>query len=55
MISFLKNSAAGKDLNDYNIYCEVLHVILLFKIAIVHTLCAMKNNFEMLASDGDLF
>lgn len=55
MINFLKNSAAGKDLNDYNIYSDVLHVILLFKIAIEHTLCVVKNNFEMLASDSDLF
>jgi len=56
MVSFLRSSAAGKNLDDYNIYCEVLHVILLFKIAIVHTLCVSeKQNLEMFASDSDLF
>lgn len=51
MITFLKSSAAGKDFDDYNIYCEVLHVILLFKVAIVRTLCVSeKHNLEMFAS-----
>lgn len=56
MIRFLKSSAAGNGLDDYNIYCEVLRVILLFKIAIVRTLCVSeKCNLEMFASDSDLF
>lgn len=56
MISFLKSSASGKDIDYYNIYCEVSHVILLFKIAIVCTLCVSeKHNLKMLASDSDLF
>lgn len=55
-ISFLKSSAARKDLDNYNIYCEILHVILLFKIGIVSTLCVSeKHNLEMFASDSDLF
>lgn len=44
MINFLKSSGAEKKhLDDHNIYCEVLHVIVLFKIAIVHTLCVSEK------------